>query len=621
MLSPPLTPRSSSRPYPFAANHPSIYLSNTCNMHSRSQSSSHYLQANLPNQLHNSRFLAFPHHWPNSNAAPLSAPLTPPTSSTLSFRKPTLPSIQHIDKPFEDHHTHSSFREHPPSPPSALASPTPNYFSNISQHFLRQPLLPSGGTELVEWLDFTQHRSSEFIAEKTCEMICYFWFNPSPGSSFSSPHVRGSKKVTSALQFSVLRPFVLFVQKLLETTQVSQSVIVLSLQYIFRLRDRNHFTPAQPGSEFRIAVAGLMMANKFLDDNTYTNKTWSEVSGIDLNEINRMEREFLSGIDFGLYVDKPTYASWLNLLKGLVLAKEHDCRSWKSRRGPRQSGHSGLNSRHNPPNPSPRRSHRARSTSPDRSSRYQAPSTSPPIRSGDKRTADIAFSPTSAHLAAIPFKRPVRPTVQIPGLARLPILSHSPVEGLQSFSQMSLASPCRPPHGQGSTPPSTWQHSQPRAVSQTLTTAHFVGQQQVATPQNLYYYTLACSPDEQLDDGHWRKSRLRCHKPAPPPPVPRLQIPSYPMNIQSASTSPTHLRSVRPVLRLPSASDAVWYRPAVGGYQQSPADAMQGISEGSPASVKYAPFANAGPPGVQFYSTSQRTPPFNDLHWVRRNVS
>lgn len=181
MLSPPLTPRSSSRPYPFAANHPSIYLSNTSNMHSRSQSSSHYLQANLPNQLHNSRFLAFPHHWPNSNAAPLSAPLTPPTSSTLSFRKPTLPSIQHIDKPFEDHHTHceylvpktsmnsalnsgnhiASFREHPPSPPSALASPTPNYFSNISQHFLRQPLLPSGGTELVEWLDFTQHRSSE----------------------------------------------------------------------------------------------------------------------------------------------------------------------------------------------------------------------------------------------------------------------------------------------------------------------------------------------------------------------------------------------------------------------------------------------------------------------------
>ncbi|KAH6880608.1 hypothetical protein BKA70DRAFT_187966 [Coprinopsis sp. MPI-PUGE-AT-0042] len=70
-----------------------------------------------------------------------------------------------------------------------------------------------------------------------------------------------------------------------------------------------------------------MMANKFLDDNTYTNKTWSEVSGIELEEINRMEREFLMGVDFNLYVDKPTYESWLNLLKGLVIAKERDARS------------------------------------------------------------------------------------------------------------------------------------------------------------------------------------------------------------------------------------------------------------------------------------------------------
>jgi Cyclin, N-terminal domain len=55
-------------------------------------------------------------------------------------------------------------------------------------------------------------------------------------------------------------------QKLLETTQVSQSVIVLSLHYIHRLKERNRFTPAQRGSEYRIAVAGLMMANKFLDE-------------------------------------------------------------------------------------------------------------------------------------------------------------------------------------------------------------------------------------------------------------------------------------------------------------------------------------------------------------------
>jgi hypothetical protein len=70
----------------------------------------------------------------------------------------------------------------------------------------------------------------------------------------------------TSLQLVATPAFVSFLQKLLETTQVSQSVIVLSLHYIHRLKEKNAYTPAQPGSEFRIAVTGLMMANKFLDE-------------------------------------------------------------------------------------------------------------------------------------------------------------------------------------------------------------------------------------------------------------------------------------------------------------------------------------------------------------------
>lgn len=122
----------------------------------------------------------------------------------------------------------------------------------------------------VDWLDSTR-RSAHSVAEKTCEMICYLWFATSPperpqqSSNGSSPlFARGS--TPSTLQLVATPNFVQFMQKLLETTQVSQSVMVLSLHYIHRLKERNRFTPAQSGSEFRIAVAGLMMANKFLDE-------------------------------------------------------------------------------------------------------------------------------------------------------------------------------------------------------------------------------------------------------------------------------------------------------------------------------------------------------------------
>src|ERR1700678_2805006 len=207
----------------------------------------------------------------------------------------------------------------------------------------KQPAEPS---YFVDWLDSTR-RSAHLVAEKTCKMICYLWFATSPQqqSSNGSPPLFARGSSPSTLQLVATPNFVQFMQKLLETTQVSQSVMVLSLHYIHRLKEHDRFTPAQSGSEFRIAVAGLMMANKFLDEytfiiftepgfslfysNTYTNKTWSEVSGIDLEEINRMEHEFLIGVDFNLYVDISTYESWLNLLKGLIMAKECDSKHFR----------------------------------------------------------------------------------------------------------------------------------------------------------------------------------------------------------------------------------------------------------------------------------------------------
>ena len=119
---------------------------------------------------------------------------------------------------------------------------------------------------LSDWF-LNSHQSSFYLAEKTCEMVCYLWFastSPAPRRHHSAaPH---SSPQTTSLQFSVSPHFIQFMQKVLETTQVSQSVIVLSLHYIYRLKERNRLTNSLPGSEFRVAIAALMMANKFVDE-------------------------------------------------------------------------------------------------------------------------------------------------------------------------------------------------------------------------------------------------------------------------------------------------------------------------------------------------------------------
>ncbi|KAG6828739.1 hypothetical protein H0H92_006877 [Tricholoma furcatifolium] len=593
----------------------------------------------------------------------LPLPITPPMSTTLQQRKPTakqqlsLPPIAHLERQLATRAPYTN--QHPAVTPPEDVFP-PNSRPIPEQEFS----LPKPDAPYMDWLDISRTRPAHFIAEKTCEMICYLWFATSapehsyPTPTNSPPFSRRPSSSTTSLQLVATPTFVQFMQKLLETTQVSQSVIVLSLHYIYRLKDRNRFTPAQPGSEFRIAVAGLMMANKFLDDNTYTNKTWSEVSGIDLAEINRMEREFLMGVEFNLYVDKPTYESWMNLLKGLVLAKERDSRHFrKSRTAVRAAKHaiphgsSGPASRTYTSLSSSAR-YRARSTSPSETRRvatysYSAypptstttttngdrepehepepefePASPPPApppthvpRSGSKRTAATAFSPTAstyAHAHPHPSKRPVPITLQIPEYSaagtRSAPHSHSPLEGLglQSFATMTLGSPRsqqQAQQGQGQGTQTQWTTQRP----ETLVAPYCVNEERrAAVPQNLYFYTLACSPMDGEDDiarsdsRAARKARLRYHQPqAPAAPAPSttatatttgtalaqyylahahapaIAPPRIPTIVQSASTSPLHQHHHHALEAgvstnanvMPHFQDARWRR--APGYQAS----------------------------------------------------
>lgn len=54
----------------------------------------------------------------------------------------------------------------------------------------------------------------------------------------------------------------------------------------------------------------LSLTATVLDDNTYTNKTWAEVSGISVTEIHIMEVEFLSNMRYNLYVSESEWGRW-----------------------------------------------------------------------------------------------------------------------------------------------------------------------------------------------------------------------------------------------------------------------------------------------------------------------
>ncbi|KAF3903444.1 hypothetical protein ABW20_dc0103097 [Dactylellina cionopaga] len=149
------------------------------------------------------------------------------------------------------------------------------------------------------------------LAEFAAQITCLFWFESSADLS------RVAASPTPITPSSTLIPdaipsmsFKKWVATILSTTQVSPNVILLALLFIYRLKKLNPSVKGKAGSEYRLLTVALMLGNKFLDDNTYTNKTWAEVSGITVGEIHVMEVEFLSNMRYSLFTSGTEWDDW-----------------------------------------------------------------------------------------------------------------------------------------------------------------------------------------------------------------------------------------------------------------------------------------------------------------------
>ncbi|WFD30285.1 PHO85 cyclin-5 [Malassezia sp. CBS 17886] len=57
-------------------------------------------------------------------------------------------------------------------------------------------------------------------------------------------------------------------------------------------------------------LAAIVVASKFLQDRTYSNRSWSKISGLPTKEIEQLERVFLHTIKFHLVVDECQWSEW-----------------------------------------------------------------------------------------------------------------------------------------------------------------------------------------------------------------------------------------------------------------------------------------------------------------------
>jgi hypothetical protein len=126
-----------------------------------------------------------------------------------------------------------------------------------------------------------------------------------------------------------------FIREILKRSKTTYFMLQLSLFYIFRVKRvvqtklRLATTERRYRDDLmccgrRMFLASLMVASKYIHDKSYRNKAWAEASGLTCAEINASELAFLQMIDYRLYVSKPTFEKWYDMLnQRLKQRKQH----------------------------------------------------------------------------------------------------------------------------------------------------------------------------------------------------------------------------------------------------------------------------------------------------------
>jgi len=100
-----------------------------------------------------------------------------------------------------------------------------------------------------------------------------------------------------------------WVHQMLCATRLPSATILMSMFY---LADRMSRLRSDVKHDIhRSLTIALVLGSKFLDDNTFINRSWSEVSGISVKELNMLEMEWLMDMCFKLHRDPDVQGGWI----------------------------------------------------------------------------------------------------------------------------------------------------------------------------------------------------------------------------------------------------------------------------------------------------------------------
>ncbi|KZV65816.1 hypothetical protein PENSPDRAFT_113691 [Peniophora sp. CONT] len=94
-----------------------------------------------------------------------------------------------------------------------------------------------------------------------------------------------------------------------QQTEIDFRSALLGMNHRYGIVEREVF---ENNVAFRLVLLGCMLANKWLDDHTFSNKTWHSISGVPIQALNTLETAALKVFKHDLTVPKAAWSQWLD---------------------------------------------------------------------------------------------------------------------------------------------------------------------------------------------------------------------------------------------------------------------------------------------------------------------
>ncbi|CAR31047.1 ZYRO0E08646p [Zygosaccharomyces rouxii] len=203
---------------------------------------------------------------------------------------------QHQQQAVAHHRRTSSFRQQPTLPPLGMFYPGAPPATILPLPLQQEAPAPreeyvNGGVN--QFLDYDLDLMSEFVIKKS-----YNAFGTDAGAVIRETGSNQTVDLFTKGVFSVL-----------SATRLPAVTIFMALDLLSKYVTKTHAASGSIRSGcvnvvYQNTMVAFVLANKFNDDKTFTNKSWSQATGMDVLCINNFEREWLDVLEWRLFDDK-----------------------------------------------------------------------------------------------------------------------------------------------------------------------------------------------------------------------------------------------------------------------------------------------------------------------------